>query len=135
MRDSGEPPEGAHGGPRRSGRDVDRPALRRSPRPAHGGGEDGRGAEGRRRAAVAGRGMGATQDVTPEPPPGSEPSLRLPSPPAVLGMLADFWKSRLAELEGSIAAETRPELLDALAFEWMCVHGILAGLDHRPGAA
>ncbi len=50
-------------------------------------------------------------------------------------MLADFWRSRLAELEGSIAAETRPELLNALAFEWMCVHGILAGLDHRPGAA
>ena len=134
MRDSGEPPEGVRGRPRRSGRDVAPPAPRRSPRPAHGGGEDGRGAEGRRRAAVAGRGRGATQDVTAEPPPGSGALPILPSAPAVLGMLADFWKSRLAELEGSIAAETRPELLDALAFEWACVHGILAGLDHRPGA-
>ena len=80
-------------------------------------------------------GRGVTQGVTTEPPPGSGALPILPSPPAVLGMLADFWKSRLAELEGSIAAETRPELLDALAFEWACVHGILAGLDHRPGAA
>ena len=119
MRDSGEPPEGVRGGPRRAGR----------------GGEEDRGVERRRRAAVAGRGRGATQDVTAEPPPGSGALPILPSAPAVLGMLADFWKSRLAELEGSIAAETRPELLDRLAFEWMCVHGILAGLDHRPGAA
>ena len=133
MRDSGEPIQGAHGRPRRSGRDVDRPALPPSPRPAHGGGEGGRGAQGRRGAAVAGRGRGAIPDVTAEPP-GSVASPRFPSPPAVLGMLAEFWKSRLAELEGSIAAETRPELLDTLAFEWMCVHGILAGLDHQPGA-
>ena len=134
MRDSGEPPEGAQGRPRRPGRDAGRPALRRSPRPAHGGGEEGRSAEGRRRAAVAGRGRGAARDVTEEPP-GSAASPRLHSPPAALRTMAEFWKSRLAELESSIAAETRPELLGALAFEWMCAHGILAGLDHRPGPA
>ena len=134
MRDRGEPPEGAQGRPRRPGRDADRPALRRSPRPAHGGGEEGRDAEGNPRAAVAGRGMGATREVTAKPP-GSAASPRLPSPPAALRTMADFWKSRLAELESSIAAETRPELLGALAFEWMCAHGILAGLDHQPGPA
>ncbi len=73
--------------------------------------------------------------MTAEPRPGSEALSILPSPPAVLRMLAEFWRSRLAELEGSMAAETRPELLDTLAFEWVCVHGILAGLDHQPGAA
>ena len=134
MPDDGEPPGGAQGRPRRSGPGADRPALRRSPRPAHGGGVEGRGAKGSRRAAVGSRGVGATRDMAAKPP-GSGASSRLSSPPAPLRMMAEFRKSRLAELESSIAAETRPELLGTLAVEWMCVHGILAGLDSQPGAA
>ena len=132
MRERGEPPGGGQGHPRRAGRDADRPALWRSPGPAHGGGEGGRSGEGNPRAAVAGRGMGATREVTGKARGGAA-SPRLPSPPAALRTMADFWKARRAELESSIAAETRPELLGALAFEWMCAHGILAGLDHQPG--
>ncbi len=131
MQDNSEPPEGVHGRLRLSGRDVDRPGLVRRSRPAHEGGEEeGQGAEGSRRGAMGRRG---TTEVSDEPatPPGSGVSSRLPSPPAALRMMADFWKARLAELESPTAAETRPDMLASLAFERLCVRGILAGLDDR----
>ncbi len=65
--------------------------------------------------------------VPPSRPAGSPDA----APPAALRTMAAFWEARLAELEGSIAAETRPERLAPLAVERMCVHGILAGLDGR----
>ncbi len=56
---------------------------------------------------------------------------RLAYPPAVLCMMADFWKARLAELDRAVAAETGPERLASLALDRMCVRGILAGLGDR----
>ena len=64
-------------------------------------------------------------------PPGRGAAPPLPSPPAVLCVMAAFWQARLAELERAAGAETRPDLLLPLAIERMCVRGILAGLDDR----
>jgi hypothetical protein len=50
-------------------------------------------------------------------------------------MMARYWSAHLAELDGAIAAETRPDRHAAFAFERLCVQGILAGLDDRPGAS
>jgi hypothetical protein len=56
-------------------------------------------------------------------------------PPTVLRLMARYWNSHLAELDGATAAETRPDGRAAFAFERLCVQGILAGLDDRPGAS
>ncbi len=85
---------------------------------------------GGRRGSAASRAARRARDGTATPPEGGALS-RLAYPPAVLCMMADFWKARLAELDRAVAAETGPERLASLALDRMCVRGILAGLGDR----
>ncbi len=59
------------------------------------------------------------------------PEPRLPFPPAVLAMMAAYWRRRVVELEAAIQAETRPDVLDGLAAEWQRATALAERVERR----